>query len=479
MTDPTLFSSGTAAAAGAETARGGTVCNGAGRAVTAEGEHGTSGAASRRRGHGRVPGVSADSEPGTVSAAGNGARPAASPNKALAQAADLLDALVVTLRSVGGELLEERLGLVGRCEARMASVRSDTVAELARRDGEARAADAVRERLGKSRRAAKGDVKLAGRLADLPGTADALAGGAITPQHARIIAEASEHTDIDEAELLGAAESEPTDTFGRTVRDHVNERSAGEDPAEIRRRQRTRREVSITRRSDGMYKLFGLLDPVAGARVETALAAEARKLRRSEDPQNRATPAQRSADALERLVTRSGTGKAQSTTLLVTADYDVVAGQLADAQLVDGTPLSAEELIELALEAKILPALFDTEGQPLWLGREQRDAGAAQRIALAARDRGCVGCAASHNYCQPHHIKYWEHGGTTDLDNLCLLCNHCHHRLVHTNGARIVRGCNGKRSLQPPDAAQPPPRTRSDATSGGGTASGINHPLRR
>ena len=265
MTDPTLFFSGTAAAAGAETARGGAVGNGAGRPVTAEGEQGTGGVACRCRGGDTVPGVSADSRVGTVNGAGNGAQPAAeSSGAALARAGALLDALVVALRSVGGELLEERLELVGRCEARLASVRSDTVAELTRRDGEARAADAVRTRLRKSRGAAKGDVKLAGQLADLPGTADALAGGAITPQHTRIIAEASEHTDIDETELLDAAESEPTDTFGRTVRDHVNERS------------------------DGMYKLFGLFDPVAGARVETALAAEARKLRHSEDPQNRA-----------------------------------------------------------------------------------------------------------------------------------------------------------------------------------------------
>ena len=52
----------------------------------------------------------------------------------------LLDALVIGLRSLGGERLEERLGLVGRCDARLAGVRTETVAALAGRDGEARAA---------------------------------------------------------------------------------------------------------------------------------------------------------------------------------------------------------------------------------------------------------------------------------------------------------------------------------------------------
>ena len=446
MTDPTLFSNGTATAADAATARA--------------------------RG--------ADAATGGGGSMGGGAGTAASSHESLAHAAGLLDALVVALRAVGGELLEERLGLVGRCEARLASVRSDTVAELAQRDGEARAAEAVRDRLRTSRGAAKGDVKLAGQLADLPGTADALADGAITPQHARMIAEAAEHTAVDEVELLAAAGHKPTDVFGHTLRNHVNARTAGEELEQRRQRQRARREASIAKRSDGMYKLFGLFDPVAGARIETALAAAARKLRRAEDPGDRATPAQRFADALELLVTRDGAGKSQSTTLLVIAGYDSVAGQLADAELVDGTPLAPSELLRLALEAKILPALFDVAGQPLWLGREQRDASAAQRIALAARDRGCVGCGASNNYCQPHHVKFWENGGPTDLDNLCLLCSHCHHTEVHTNGVPVGREANGRFALgRRQDAATP---ARSRRNQGRGRANhatgGISRPLR-
>ena len=379
------------------------------------------------------------------------------------QVVGLLDALVAGLRGLGGERLEERLGLVGRCEARLAGVKAETVAALARRDGEARAAEVLRNGLKQSRGGAKREVLFAGRLAGLPGTAGALGEGAITPQHARTIADAAAHTPVDEAALLAAAGREPADVFARTVRDHVNERSAGEDLDERRRRQRAQREVSFKQESDGMYKLFGRFDPVAGARIETALAAAAKQLWHAEDAKRRATPAQRFADAFEMLVTRKGTGKAQSTTLLVIADYDAVAGQLRDARLADGTPLAASELLRLALDADILPALFDTKGQPLWLGHKYRHASVAQRIALAARDRGCAGCGASNSFCQAHHVIYWENGGPTDIDNLCLLCGDCHHTQVHERGAQLVRGPDGKLHLEPPPN-QPPTTARNTKT---------------
>ncbi|MCY4631246.1 MAG: DUF222 domain-containing protein [bacterium] len=404
-------------------------------------------------------------------------------NEAVGRIVGRFEALVAGLRSLEGELLEERLGLVGRCEAGLAALRSETVAELARRDGEAKAAEAVKDRLRQSRGSAKRDVKLAGQLADLPGTAQALAGGAITPQHARIIAEASEHTDVDEAELLAAAASEPTDTFGHTVRNHVNEKSAEVDLQERRRRQRARRELSIRQQSDGMWKLFGLFDPVAGARIETALTAAERKLRNAEDPANRATVPQRYADALEQLATGNGAAGSQSTTLLVIADYDAVAGQISGAHLPDRTPVTADELVKLAVKAKVVPAIFDTPGRPLWLGRASRDANAAQRIALAARDRHCVGCRARHNICEPHHEVYWRDGGPTDIDNLCLLCGDCHHNELHDKGADIEKAADGKRTLRhaarrrPPNVGHPHGNNTTHRRRGGADST-VNQPLR-
>ena len=89
---------------------------------------------------------------------------------------------------------------------------------------------------------------------------------------------------------------------------------------ERRKSQRARRQVSFTQQSDGMYALFGRFDPVAGSRIKTALSAAANKLWHAEDATNRPTSQQRLADALELLITRDGTRKAQGVELLVIAD---------------------------------------------------------------------------------------------------------------------------------------------------------------
>ena len=381
---------------------------------------------------------------------------------AVAQVLTPFDSALAGLRALDGELLEERLRLVGFCESRLAAVKAETIAALSRRDGEARAADVMRNDLKQSRGSAKRQVKEAGQLAQVPSTARALAEGVITPQHARLIAGAAEQapagSPIDERELLAAAEQEPADLFGRTVRDHLNERS-GDDLEERRKRQRAQRRLSFKKQPDGMFELFGRFDPVTGSRIETALTAAANRLWHAEDPKGRPTPQQRLADALEMLVTRNTTGKnkggSQGVDLLVIVDYDILAGQLTNPRLGDGTPLAAEELLRLACDANILPAIFDQKGRPLWLGRGRRHATAHQRALLTARDKGCIGCGASANWCQAHHIRHWEHGGPTDIDNMCLLCSHCHHHQVHTNGARIVRGPDGRFTLQHPKQRRP------------------------
>ncbi|MDE0654075.1 MAG: DUF222 domain-containing protein [bacterium] len=372
------------------------------------------------------------------------------------------DASLEGLRTMDGERLEERLRLVGRWESQLAAVKAETIQALARRDGEARAADVLRNDVKQSRGSAKHQVKEAGRLSRVPKTAQALAEGAITPQHARLIAEAAEAAaraaPIDEQELLEAATEQPADLFGATVRDHLNERS-GHDLEERRKRQRAQRRLSFKRQPDGMFELFGRFDPVVDSRLETAITAAANRLWRAEDPNNRATAPQRLADALESLVTCGGgtTRGAQGVDLLVLVDYDVLAGRLANGRLVDGIPLSAEELLRLACDANILPAVFDQKSRPLWLGRGRRHATKHQRSVLAARDKGCIGCATSPNWCQAHHVWHWEHGGRTDIDNMCLLCSHCH-TLVHTNRADITQDPNGGFTLHHRHRSRAPSR---------------------
>ena len=60
------------------------------------------------------------------------------------------------------------------------------------------------------------------------------------------------------------------------------------------------------------------------------------------------------------------------------------------------------------------------------------------RRAIVARDQGCrfPGCDRPPGWCDAHHVVPWHPDGTTERDNLILLCDH-HHKVVHNRGWTI------------------------------------------
>ena len=156
------------------------------------------------------------------------------------------------------------------------------------------------------------------------------------------------------------------------------------------------------------------------------------------------------ADALAGLVTREDTDEKSSTPrgprLLLIADYDVVSRELRSGRLGDG-PIPVTEIRDLACQSDILPGIFRGVSQPLDLGRGRRTASTAQRMALIARDKACVGCGANANWRQSHHIIPWAVEGNTDIDAMCLLCSRCHHR-VHDDQWVVRRKPSGKYYLK-------------------------------
>jgi len=294
-------------------------------------------------------------------------------------------------------------------------------------------------------------VQTAGELSEFPKTSEGLRKGEIPYDNARIIAGARKRGDIDERELVDAARIQSPDKFVTTVRRH-EQQSSEDDGMSRLEHQRSRRFAKIkTDPEDGMVILCGRFDPIIGARIETALSRKTDQLWREEDPLRRATPAQRMADALEVLITRPGGDQSpsQDVKLLLIANYDAVTRRIGEAHLANGTPVPAGEVRRMACDAGVLPAVFDGASQPLDLGRSRRVASPTQRVALVARDRGCIGCGASANWCQAHHVLHWMDGGPTDLENMCLLCSRCHHK-VHDNGWQIERTSAGAYSLRPP-----------------------------
>lgn len=116
-----------------------------------------------------------------------------------------------------------------------------------------------------------------------------------------------------------------------------------------------------------------------------------------------------------------------------------------EATVVNGGPIDRAALAKLVCDAQISLVVTDDEGEPLWVGRARRRATAAQHRALIARSGGTCewpGCTTGHQGCRDHHLQFWEHGGTTDLPKLALICQH-HHTLIHDHGFQLGREDGG------------------------------------
>lgn len=100
--------------------------------------------------------------------------------------------------------------------------------------------------------------------------------------------------------------------------------------------------------------------------------------------------------------------------------------------------VSASVLERLSCDSVLRRVLLSPSGGVLDLGRAVRTATWSQRVALIARDQGCVipGCAAPVDRCDVHHVVPWQTGGRSDLDNLVLACHH-HHTALHSGIWRL------------------------------------------
>jgi len=340
--------------------------------------------------------------------------------------------------------------------------------------GDLEGEDAVEElcrQFGLGRHRARQQAKAAGALKALPATLEAVKGGWISIDHARVMGESHERAPFaqgEELELIVLAISEDLDQFKKTVARSEDQRRA-DDGLTRHERQRERRSAKVFDGDNEMVILYAELDRLAGERVKTALHDLSDRLFREDaKAESDRTHDQRNADALVALITQrpesSGTSDSedvendnsgcdqiapQATTLIVSVDYDSLSGQLKNAELIDVTPIDVDDLSHIACDAGIVPAIFAADGQPLYMGRKQRAVTSAQKLALVARDKQCIGCGMRASACDAHHIIWWDHGGPTDITNLVLLCPKCHKK-VHKQGYQVAKSPNGQHRLKSP-----------------------------
>ncbi|WP_433265067.1 DUF222 domain-containing protein [Actinosynnema sp. CS-041913] len=210
----------------------------------------------------------------------------------------------------------------------------------------------------------------------------------------------------------------------------------------------------------GRVEFSGELSVESGAQLRAVL--EPLSQPRADDPRDLAHRQGEAFADLVALAMRSGglpSEAGERPHISITLDYGTLRRGTGHAVLDGGRYLSAAQARRIACDAKTIPAVLGDRSEVLDLGRARRTVSLAQRRALHTRDRGCAfpGCPRPPKWCDAHHIRHWADGGSTDLDNLVLLCRH-HHSLVHHSHWRITLS-GGVPAFIPPrhiDPAQQP-----------------------
>ncbi|MCZ2403637.1 DUF222 domain-containing protein [Paenarthrobacter sp. Z7-10] len=129
--------------------------------------------------------------------------------------------------------------------------------------------------------------------------------------------------------------------------------------------------------------------------------------------------------------------------VMVTIGYEELFGVLTTGQATGAFaftgPVTAERVRRLACDADLIPLVLGSAGQILDQGRKQRLHTQSQRLAIIARDKGCIrpGCSMPPAWCEVHHVTYWENGGNTTVDEGVLTCSYDHH-VIHHGGATVT-----------------------------------------
>jgi hypothetical protein len=138
--------------------------------------------------------------------------------------------------------------------------------------------------------------------------------------------------------------------------------------------------------------------------------------------------------------------------LLVHLDWATLKDQVGTATLTTGEHLSAQAVRRLACDAEILPVVLGGPSGVLDAGRSERLVTYAIWMALIARDQHCTfpGCRRPPIACDAHHLVHWVDGGPTSIDNMALLCR-AHHTVIHATAWQIrLSPVDGLPEFKPP-----------------------------
>ena len=307
-----------------------------------------------------------------------------------------------------------------------------------RSDGAASAADWQVERFGLSAASARNYGRVAERAMDLPHLTGALGTGDISFDKVRaVVALATPETD---EELASCAGERTVAEFGELAR------SLRPRPEELGKKKRL---IGSARFNEGCHTLSVQFPAEEFAEVRAAVEAQAKA--QPSDGETRWD--QRQYDAFIALFRSGASGRSRRADPWnpYFAVFHVPLSDLIDetgdptelvGDLERGGHLDLETVRRLACDATFVVAVDDDNGHTMYEGRAHRSPTGAQRREIWRRDRCCrfPGCANAI-FTDPHHMRWWIRGGTTDLTNLVCLCKF-HHGLVHSKGWSVTGDAN-------------------------------------
>jgi hypothetical protein len=169
-------------------------------------------------------------------------------------------------------------------------------------------------------------------------------------------------------------------------------------------------------------------------------AARAQQERLRAEAAARHLPTERAslADGLVRALLRPGDSPGMTLKLLV----DPVSGWARTSRDELLPPSTLKALLRTLPGQHQLPQVRSLQASDLTrhdLGRRSRVVSPALRVLLGRLDgERCRFPGCDHmRFLHAHHIKYWRHGGRTDLANLLLVCSR-HHQLIHDHGYQLT-----------------------------------------
>ena len=350
-----------------------------------------------------------------------------------------------------------------RAQQRLAGLKHQVIADHIHSDGNTRDAEKLLANSKASRNTKRRIVnraKAVGRNASL---GDKLANDELSEEQLDLIADASAKSNgagaVDETLIADIAAADPDK--GRSIKDDWLAARASVDGTQTEhdRQRALRRTQSYNSKKTGLGVTTLEGDSVSQRAVNEAIAARSKQIYKrdggrdlptSKHPRTRA---QREYDAAYELIcgvtirpdgsptpepdsptpANKPTNRLARPRVVITMTLDEFIGNdpAQVARQIGQIGLGVIPQSVLAEYADIIAALFDANGEPLWLARMQRHASSAQYLALVLRDRGCVLCGTPPSQCDAHHRIPWNAPakGKTNINELALLCTLCHTKL--------------------------------------------------